>query len=86
MREGKPSKRRKFALVEQGWGTKTTVLEAKNEIFLEEQTGSNKEEEQESNKEAGEQPTSKEQVDDEGGSGAAPTVMVEDHPPTNPDL
>ena len=28
--EEKPSKRRKFALVEKGWGTKTTVLGEKN--------------------------------------------------------
>ena len=28
--EEKPSKRRKFALVEQGWGTKTTILGARN--------------------------------------------------------
>ena len=60
LREGKPSKRRKFALIEQGWGTKTTVLGARSKTFLEEQTDS-KEEEQESKREAGEQPTSEEQ-------------------------
>ena len=48
--------------------------------------GYNREEEQESNIEAGEQPTSKEQVDGGGGSGATPTGMVENHPPTNQDL
>ena len=82
LREGKPSKRRKFALVEQGWGTKTTVLEAKNEILFEEQDEYNKEEEQESSIKAGEQPTSEELVD---GGGATPIVMVENHPPTNID-